>query len=257
MPIAHLEWKRIGSRAFHPTTFLSCCALLWGISFSSSSAVPGTLLLKCFEVFWPNAVTWVTARNPSRLVQVDTVALRSSASACQGKLATPKAWLWIKYWLFCVDITCLEVMYFKDKAQKTNPKWLLSKLLLFAFHFNKTWGFQPSPVEVTGEFARQGVCMTSVSAQLHREEGSQKPQPPQYSVEHFFLPTAFFMLWDPVRDTDTLQGKAILVPSCSHLWFCWRIWKEKLNLLRFSCWSTEPATLKVCCLQTNQLQVLA
>lgn len=52
--------------------------------------------------------------------------------------------------------------------------------------------------------------MSSVRAQLHREEESQKPQPPPYNIEHL-LPAAFSTLWEPVRDTDTLQGKAILV----------------------------------------------
>jgi len=56
--------------------------------------VPGTSLLaqllSVFEVFWANAVTGITAHNPAELVQLDTAALRSSASACQGKRTAPK-----------------------------------------------------------------------------------------------------------------------------------------------------------------------
>lgn len=53
--------------------------------------------------------------------------------------------------------------------------------------------------------------MSRVNAQLHREEGQQKPQPPLYTVEHPFLPSPFPVLWEPVRDPGTLQGKAVLV----------------------------------------------
>lgn len=142
MPIAHLEWKGMGSRVFLPATFLSYCALCWGISyfasfFSARNFITGTTV-KCFEIFWANAVMRITAHNPAKLAQLDTIALRSSASACQGKRTAPKAWWWIKYWLFCIGITCLEVVYFKGKAWETNPKQLLSKLLLSAFRCNHT-----------------------------------------------------------------------------------------------------------------------
>jgi len=56
---------------------------------SARNFITGTTV-KCFEVFWANAVTGITAHNPAELVQLDTAALRSSASACQGKRTAPK-----------------------------------------------------------------------------------------------------------------------------------------------------------------------
>lgn len=107
MPIAYLEWKGICRMVFLPTAFFSCCVLCWEIS---SFAVPGTSLLaqlwsalKFFGLMLLHGLQQMTTHSPAKLVQLDTVALRSSVSACQGKCTVPKAWWWIKYWLFCID----------------------------------------------------------------------------------------------------------------------------------------------------------
>lgn len=88
------------------------------------------------------------------------------------------------------------------------------------------------------------MCVSCVNAQLPREEGCQKSQPPLYSVEHPSLPAPFPVLWEPVRDPGILQGKAVQVP-CSHFCLCWRM-KRK----------TEPAHGHACypqdVLPTNQ-----
>lgn len=48
--------------------------------------------------------------------------------------------------------------------------------------------------------------MSRVNAQLHREEGYQKPQPPLYAVEYPFLPSPFPVLWEPMRETGRDPG---------------------------------------------------